>query len=79
MFLSGNIHPNPGPELIELSSPDDLKSSSGLRFIHVDVRSLINNIDAIRLWAKMKESKIIILSDVAQTFNYEQYDSHRMV
>lgn len=30
LFLSGNIHPNSGPELIELMNPDDLKNSGGL-------------------------------------------------
>lgn len=75
LFLSGNIHPNPGPELIELLSPDDLKDSSGLRFIHVNVRSLINKIDAIHLWAKLTESDLIVLSrDMTQTFNHKQYD-----
>ena len=44
-------------------SPDDLKSSEGLRFVHVNVRSLINKIDAIRLWAKMTESDVIVLSE----------------
>lgn len=42
LFLSGNIHPNPGPERIEFTNPDELKNSSGLRFFHVNVRSLVN-------------------------------------
>lgn len=63
LFLSGNIHPNPGPEMIDLLSPNDLKDSSGLRFIHVNVRSLFNKIDAICLWAKLTESDIIVLSE----------------
>lgn len=44
LLLSGNIHPNPGLELIELSCPDNLKNSGGLRFIHVNVCSLIHGI-----------------------------------
>ena len=62
-MLSGNIHPNPGQQVIELLNPDDLKNSGGLRFIHVNVRSLINKINAIRLWAKMTESDIFVLSE----------------
>ena len=36
LLLSGNIHPNPSPELIGLLNPDDQKNSGGLRFIHVN-------------------------------------------
>lgn len=49
--------------MIDLLSPNDLKDSSGLRFIHVNVRSLFNKIDAICLWAKLTESDIIVLSE----------------
>lgn len=48
-------------------------------FIHINVHSLINKIGAIRPWAKMTENDILNFTDVAQTFNYEQYDSHRRV
>lgn len=63
LSLSGNIHPNPGPQPPELSSPDALKNSNGLRFIHVNVRSLLNKIDAIRLWTKTTDTDILVLSE----------------
>lgn len=44
-------------------NPDDLRNSSGLCFIHVNMRSLINKINAISLWAKLTESDIIVLSE----------------
>ena len=45
LLLSGNIHPNPGPELTELETPSSLENSNGLRFTHLNVRSLLNKID----------------------------------
>lgn len=49
LLLLGNTHPNPGPKLTELGNPVNLKNSCGLSFIHANVRSLTNKIDAIRL------------------------------
>lgn len=63
LFLSGNIHPTSGPELVELTNPDNLKNSGGLRFVHVNVRGLVSKIDAIRLCAKLPESDVILLSE----------------
>lgn len=63
LSLSGNIHPNPGPQPPELSSLDALKNSNGLRFIHVNVRSLLNKMDAIRLWTKTTDTDILVLSE----------------
>lgn len=63
LLLSGNIHPNPGPELTQLQTPVELKDSSGLRFIHANVRSLIGKIDVIRLWPKLTECDIMVLTE----------------
>jgi len=45
------LDPNPGPTLSQLQMPNDLKSSHGLRFFHLNVRSLINKMDFLRVWA----------------------------
>lgn len=63
LLLSGNIYPNPGPNLTNLENPVNLKNSCVLRFIHANVRSLINKIDAICLWVKLTECNIIVLSE----------------
>ena len=61
LLLSGNIHPNPGPELAQLENPADLKDISGLRFIHLNVPSLFNKIDLICLWAQVTECDRMVL------------------
>ncbi len=63
LLISGNIHPNPGPDLVQLQTPDEFKNSDGLRFFHLNVRSLINKIDLIRVWAESTNSDIIVLSE----------------
>ncbi len=42
LLISGNIHPNPGPVQVQLQTHDEFKNSYGLRFFHLNVRSLIN-------------------------------------
>lgn len=63
LLLSGNIHPNPGPELAQLQTPEELKSSNGIRFFHLNVRSLVNKLDAVRIWADLTDADIIILTE----------------
>lgn len=63
LLLSGNIHPNPGPELAQLQTPEELKSSNGIRFFHLNVRSLVNKLDAVRIWADSTDADIIILTE----------------
>lgn len=80
LLISGNIHPNPDPNLTNLENPVDLKNNCGLRFIHANVHSLINKIDAIRLWVKLTECDIIVLSETwlkPNQINYERYDTYR--
>lgn len=57
LLLSGNIHPNTGPELTQLKILDNLKCSSGIRLIDLKMHSLINKIDALHLWAKVTDSQ----------------------
>lgn len=62
LLLSGNVHPNPGPTLIQIQTPDELKSSNGLRyFFHLNVRSLINKMDSLRVCADTTGADTILL------------------
>lgn len=42
LLISGYIHPNPGPELAQLQTLDEFKSSNGLHFFQLNVCSLVN-------------------------------------
>ena len=63
LLLSGDVHPNPGPDCNCLSTPDDLKARSGLGIIHINVRSLLPKIDHIKIWAKPSDSDVLVLSE----------------
>lgn len=63
LLLSGNVHPNPGPDLNCLSTPDDFKARSGLGIIHINVRSLLPKMDHMKIWAKSSDSYVLVLSE----------------
>ena len=55
LLLSGDIHPNPGPASIRIDHDDSLSSSASneilsnhLNIFHLNVQSLLPNIDLIR-------------------------------
>jgi hypothetical protein len=56
LLRSGDIHPNPGPTLSDLSSNTDTSSSSSflnssatnhIRFVHYNIQSLVHKIDVL--------------------------------
>lgn len=63
LLISGNIHPNPDPEWVQLQTPDEFKTSDGLRFFHLNVCSVVNKIDLIRIWGESTNSDIMVLSE----------------
>lgn len=63
LLLSGNVHPNPGPEVIQLQTPDECKSAKGLRFVHLNVRSLVNKIDFLRIWADVTDADVLVFTE----------------
>ena len=63
LLLSGNVQPNPGPELQCTQTPADFKSKSGLKFVHLNVRSLVPKMDMVRIWVKSTNADILIISE----------------
>ena len=63
LLMSGNVKPNPGPELSQLQTPEEFRTEDGLRLFHLNVRSMINKMDSIRIWADSTDSDIIVLSE----------------
>lgn len=66
LLISGNVLPNPGPYNASTSVfnvPTDLKSRSGLGFIHINVRSLLPKLDMVRIWVKNTNADVIVLSE----------------
>lgn len=68
LLISGNVQPNPGPTTNAqqgLSTPADLKNSSGLGLMHINVRSLLSKskMDMVRIWASMTDADVIVLSE----------------
>lgn len=62
LLLSGHIQPNPGPELQDVQTPSDFKSLTHLKFIHLNVRSLLSKMDMVRIWTKSTDADIIVIS-----------------
>lgn len=63
LLISGNINPNPGPERVQLQTPDEFSSSDGLHLVHLNVRSLINKMDLLRVWSNSDNSDIMVFSE----------------
>lgn len=63
LLLSGNVQPNPGPALNNISTPDEFKARSGLGLIHINIRSLLPKLDAVQIWIQSTNADILILSE----------------
>ncbi len=66
LLISGNVLPNPGPYnrcAPIFTTPTELKSRSGLGFIHVNIRSLLPKLDMVHIWARNTNADIIIISE----------------
>lgn len=61
LLLSGNLQPNPGPELQSIQTPSDLKSLSGLIIVHLNVHCLFPKMDTVRIW--IKSDDIVVVSE----------------
>lgn len=44
-------------------TPADLKSMSGLKFVHLNVRSLLPKLDMVRIWVSSTDADIVIISE----------------
>lgn len=64
LLLSGNVQPNPGPPTCcEIPTPDDIKSRSGLVFMHLNVCSLLPKLDFVRIWVESTGADVAIISE----------------
>uniref|UniRef100_A0A3B3DM95 Reverse transcriptase domain-containing protein n=2 Tax=Oryzias melastigma TaxID=30732 RepID=A0A3B3DM95_ORYME len=63
LLLSGNVQPNPGPDLQNSATPTDFKSLPGFKCIHLNVRSLLPKIDMVRIWVKSTGADVVIISE----------------
>lgn len=65
LLMSGNVQPNPGPvtDMISLQTPADFLNRSGIGCVHINVRSLLPKIDMVRIWAKLTNVDIMVLSE----------------
>lgn len=57
-LLSGNVQPNPGPCLQCVLTPAEFKSMPGLKFVHLNVRSLLPKMDMVRIWIESTDADI---------------------
>ncbi len=64
LLMSGNVSPNPGPHIASnFTTPVELRSRSGLGFIHLNVCSLLPKLDMVYIWAKNTNADIIVISE----------------
>ena len=68
LFLSGNVHINPGPaplsdNLSVLSTPHDFSCRNGLGILHFNVRSLVPKRDLLSNWFNTAKPDIVALSE----------------
>lgn len=63
LLLSGNVQPNPGPELQCSQTPSEFKSSPGLKIVHLNVRSLLPKMDMIKIWVQSTDADIVLISE----------------
>ena len=52
ILLSGDISENPGPNTSASCSPDSIKSLKGLRICHLNIRSIVNKMDELRMFCE---------------------------
>lgn len=74
LLLSGNVQPNPGPELHCISLPSDVKSMSGLSVIHLNVGSLLFKMHLLRIWVNLTDADIVVLSETWLTKSITDMD-----
>ena len=63
LLISGNVQPNPVPDMQCLQTPSDFKSRSGFGIFHLNVRSLLSKMDVVRIWAKSTDADGIVFSE----------------
>ena len=67
LLLSGNVQPNPGPELQCIQTPSDSESLSSLKIVHLNVHSLLTKMDMVRIQAKSTDADIVVISETWQS------------
>ena len=60
LLLSGNVQSNPGPDIL---TPAELSSQSGMKFLHMNVRSLLPKLDFVNIWIKSADPDGFMLSE----------------
>lgn len=48
LLMSGNVQPNPGPELHCIQMPSDVKQMSGFSIVHLNVHRLLLKMDSLQ-------------------------------
>lgn len=63
LILSGNVQPNPGSNTFVqcLPTPSDIRSKTGLGFLHLNFRGLVPKMDMIKIWANTTNAEIMVL------------------
>lgn len=74
LLLSGNVQPNPGPELHCVQTPAEFKSIFGLKFIHLNVPSLLPKMDMVRIWGNSTNADMVIISETWLTKSITDID-----
>ena len=67
LLVSGNVNVNPGPLSsdgpLHLSTPADFANSHGLRFLHINARSLVRKLDLVKTWFIVAKPDIVVISE----------------
>ena len=68
LFISGNVHINPGPDplfeaLPTLSTPHDFSCRHGLGFLHFNARSLVPKLPTFRCWFEIAKPDVVAVSE----------------
>ena len=63
LLSSGNVERNPGPESISQNGNFKLCTVKGLRICHLNVRSLVNKIDEIRVFCETQLPHVLSLNE----------------
>ena len=63
LLSSDNVERNPGPESISQNGNFKLSTVKGLRICHLNVRSLVNKIDEIRVFCEIHLPHVLSLNE----------------
>lgn len=70
LLLSNDIHLNPGPDALNQNNVEmlgdqncPLKRAKGVKMVHLNIRSVLKNIEELRLFALDSKPDIITLSE----------------